>query len=114
MAAHGIALRHRRPGRQRLACPRCDKGKNDTALRVYISADGIVFGRCYRCDWRVNTAPTTPNDAGELARLRDRRRREGEAEQAARTMQARALWLDACPLEAGSLGSRYLEARGLD
>jgi hypothetical protein len=51
MRAKGIALKHYRPGNQRVSCPPCNKGPRDTNLSVTINGDGCVVWQCFSCRW---------------------------------------------------------------
>src|SRR4051812_29762289 len=47
----GIRLPTEQPGKHRLPCPRCDKGKADDALQITVTPRRWAFWKCWRCGW---------------------------------------------------------------
>ena len=51
LAEAGLRLPHERPGKHRLPCPECDKGRCDDALQVTVTQQRWAFWKCWRCAW---------------------------------------------------------------
>jgi hypothetical protein len=51
LAEAGVRLPHEQPGKHRLACPECDKGRDDDALQVTVTPRRWAFWKCWRCSW---------------------------------------------------------------
>jgi len=51
LAEAGLRLPHERPGKHRLPCPECDKGRCDDALQVTVTQQRWAFWKCWRCGW---------------------------------------------------------------
>jgi hypothetical protein len=49
LAEGGIRLPHEHPGKHRLPCPQCEKGRSDDALEVTVTPRRWTFWKCYRC-----------------------------------------------------------------
>jgi hypothetical protein len=109
LAAHGIYLRHDRPGEHRTACPACAKGKGDTALAVRIEPDGHAIWRCWRCDF---TGTTKRREASASWRPRQPVAPDPAVliEQERRRRLARATWRQSEPIT-GGLPFDYLTKR---
>ncbi len=46
----GHRLPHERPGKHRMLCPFCNKGKDDDALEVRVTLRRWAFWKCWRCE----------------------------------------------------------------
>jgi hypothetical protein len=51
LAEAGVRLPHEQPGKHRLSCPECDKGRDDDALQVTVTPRRWAFWKCWRCSW---------------------------------------------------------------
>jgi hypothetical protein len=49
LAEAGIRLPREHPGKHRLPCPQCEKGRSDDALEVTVTPWRWAFWKCYRC-----------------------------------------------------------------
>jgi hypothetical protein len=73
LAAEGLHLKQWLRGTHRLACPKCGKGKRDTALSVKIEADGHAVWTCHRCHWSGTTKSRQPEQRDGRWQRRSRR-----------------------------------------
>lgn len=110
---HGIRLRSYEPGKSRVPCPQCRKGKHDTALEVRLY-EHAAFWNCYRCQWEGkatdHNASTIPPHVIERERAaRDQRRRQEEADKAEKAQRIVARGRPA----RGTIVEKYLAGRGL-
>jgi putative DNA primase/helicase len=109
----GIRLPHERPGKHRLPCPQCEKGRGDDALEVTVTPRRWAFWRCFRCGLE-GKAPLD-DDAHQQPRERRPLRLEPPPE-APRpnglTAGAQRLLAGCKPITKGSPAAAYLAARG--
>lgn len=110
----GVQLPSSARRQHRLPCPRCAKGRRDTALSVKVDLDGHAVWKCWRCGWVGSTARKRgTRSAAEAVIAAEKARREAEVDRESRRSAARALFRASRPIVAGDLAARYLEHRGL-
>jgi putative DNA primase/helicase len=114
----GIHLRHEKPGKQRLPCPQCKKGRDDDALEVTVTPRRWVFWRCFRYGCGLEGRAPLDND-GTRHRFRERQLKPAPERKpvAAQVFSGLSPWgrriWDNCKLiTCGSLPSTYFEVRG--
>lgn len=102
----GIATRPNGPAEQRVACPRCDRGRADDALGVNIES-GLYH--CFRCGWSGRAGTGETHSTGSVVRLDDPRRAERVCE------RLREVWKASVPITDVSARPvrEYLASRGL-
>lgn len=106
MVATGIDLSKLKVGENRLPCPKCARGKSDTALAVCLESDGKVMWKCHRCQWSGPNGQYAP-----AARpLRSHQAAPGRIEKPRGLSEyGRELFARGGPLE--GIARAYLEAR---
>jgi hypothetical protein len=102
----GVHLPDERPGKYRLACPECGKGKNDDALQVTVTPRRWAFWRCWRCGWEGGAPRRGPGP-----RLRPVGSRPALSP-GGLSAWAQDLLRDCRPVTADSVAGVYFRARG--
>ncbi len=112
LAEAGIRLPHERPGKPRLPCPECDKGRSDDALQVTVTEQRWAFWKCWRCGWEskapLDDMPTRREPRPHLVKPAPAPR----AAPAGLSPWAQNLLGTCEPVTADSTAGVYLHARG--
>jgi len=108
-----IVPRHHKIGRQRLGCPRCDKGARDDALVLWINSDADCNWSCHRCQWSSGwRAAIVTEISAPISRQSDQRvRQDLQNHRSSLSDYACRLLSGAAPIVADDLAGRYLTAR---
>jgi putative DNA primase/helicase len=114
LTAHGIRLRHHRPGEHRTACPQCAQVKSrrqDDALAVRFDPDGSMVCYCHRCNWRARTGGQERAPGRDRTPSRPAMPPEPSKRSTGLPGAAAGLWRASRRVLLGTIAAAYLEGR---